>query len=548
MAGWGDGLRWDAAALSAAAATQRGQASSLEAALGTVAASDPGNWTGLASRAAAARRGALVDQGRAIAGQLTCASEAYGATSQRVGVLRADMQVAIGYASARSFLVTDGGSVSDLATGWAQLDPRRGYWRVRIWTSVQALVFRINALDAGFAARLAVLAVRGRLQAWETGLGETVLTGAQFLGGLVDDGMDWASERWEDLRELAGEVRDTAGEHLGAFGTGLDRFLDAAGQRPRWLEDLLGNGELPTVSEVLANGGYLAGLGGGAVANLVTGEDQRFFDDGTPFVGEAHEAPHLNARALGDPSDLMRDMWDVYSTRDEPGAERPSVQVTVVENPGEPPRYIVAIPGTTESIGSLDGWTGHQGGTDWAANLKGVGYGTTSSTRAILDAIDQVTANHPGGRPEILLTGHSQGGIIAANVAADPRFQERYDVGGIMTAGSPIQSAPIPHHVPVINFDNAYDPVPKVDLGGAGGVGQPNVVDVNLRNGPGELGLFDWHGQETYDTKIRDIMRPGHSQWVADESPVHDFNSTIERFYPAGSGSIRTWQVEVGRQ
>ncbi|GAB3813146.1 hypothetical protein GCM10028820_07400 [Tessaracoccus terricola] len=549
MAAWGDALRWDDGALAAAAGTQRTQSAALVSSMHQVAASDPDSWSGAASAAARARRGVLVEQGSGLGEQLSAAAEAYAETAGAVRSLRSGMSAATAYAQSRRFGITDGGAVVSHASGWSQLDPRRPFWRVQVWTSVQTLVFRINAVDVRFAARLAVLAVKGRLSTWGTGLGDALLSGAQFAGDKIDDGLDWASDRWEDLGELADDVRETAGDHLAAFGAGMDRFLDAAGERPRWLDDLLTDGELPSVSEVLATGAYLTGLGGGALANLVTGEDHHFFDDGTPFVGDPRHVNALDGRRLEDPSDLMRDMWDVYSTRDEPGAERPSVQVTVVENPGQPPRYIVAIPGTTESLDTWDGWTGHPGGTDWAANLKGVGYGTTSSTQAIMAAIDEVTGAQPGGaRPEIILTGHSQGGIIAANLASDPSFAGRYDIGGIMTAGSPIQSAPIPHDIPVINFDNSYDPVPKLDLGGAGGVDQPNVVDVDLSNGEGESGLFDWHGQETYDTKIRDIMAPGTSQWLEDETPVHDFNDTIRRFYPEGSGTIRTYQVEVGRQ
>lgn len=549
MAGWGDALRWDSGALAAAASDHGSRATALTGSMQQVAAAAPESWTGAAATAADARRKVLARSGTLLAEQLTSAAEAYSETSGQVASLRSGMTAVSAYARTRAFEVTDGGSVVSHATGWSQLDPRRPFWRVQIWSSVQTLVFRINAVDVRFAGRLAVLAVKGQLSAWDTALGDGLLSGAQFAGDKIDDGMDWVSDRWEDLGDLVGDVRDTAGEHLRAFGTGLDRFSDAASQRPRWLEDLLGKGELPSVSEVAATGAYLTGLGGGALANLVSGEDQKFFDDGDPFVGEPRHVNGLDGRRLEDPSDLMRDMWDVYSTRDEPGAERPSVQVTVVENPGQPPRYIVAIPGTTESINTWDGWTGHDGGTDWAANLKGVGYGTTSSTQAVMAAIDEVTASHPdGSRPEIVLTGHSQGGIIAANIASDPAFSERYDIGGIMTAGSPIQSAPIPHDVPVINFDNQYDPVPKLDFGGLGGVDQPNVVDVNISNGEGESGLFDWHGQETYDTKIRDIMQPGTSQWLQDETPVHDFNDQINRFYPAGSGTIHTYQVEVGRQ
>ncbi|NHB85167.1 hypothetical protein G7085_12510 [Tessaracoccus sp. HDW20] len=51
-------------------------------------------------------------------------------------------------------------------------------------------------------------------------------------------------------------------------------------------------------------------------------------------------------------------------------------------------------------------------------------------------------------RPNILLTGHSQGGIIAANIASDPGFTARYQVDGVVSAGSPVNTIPISQDVP----------------------------------------------------------------------------------------------------
>ncbi|RMB61240.1 PGAP1-like alpha/beta domain-containing protein [Tessaracoccus antarcticus] len=549
MAGWGDGLRWDAAALHASAEAQRGQADALASAIQRFSNTPTGTWEGVAATAAAARRSALAAQGAHLSSLLADASTAYADAASDLEPLRGDMDATANNALSQGFRISDGGHVEDLAGGWRMLDPRRPWTRIRIWGSVQAIVFRLTTLDARLAGRLAVMAVGGRISEGGTSMADGVLSGAQFLGDRVDDGLDWGRGRWEDLGDLADVARDTVGEHLSAFTAGVDRFLDASGERPRWVDDLLQRGEIPELAEVLAVGGYLTGLGAGAIANLVTGEDQKFFDDGRPFVGDPQHRSGLDNRRLHNPSDLMRDMSTVYSTRNE-GRDRPSVQITRVDNPGQPPRYIVAIPGTTESIDTWGGWTGQQGGTDWAANLKGVGYGTTSSTEAIRAAIDKVTAEHPGGgRPQIILTGHSQGGIIAANIAADPDFSSRYDIGGIMTAGSPIQTVPIPRDIPVVNFSNQYDPVPKSDLGGFGGsYERPGVSDVSLDNGPGELGLHDWHGQDTYENKIRDIMRPGGSDWTKDEAPVHDFTTHIDRFYPTVGGTISTYQVEVGRE
>ena len=43
-------------------------------------------------------------------------------------------------------------------------------------------------------------------------------------------------------------------------------------------------------------------------------------------------------------------------------------------------------------------------------------------------------------------------------------------------------------------------------------------------------------------------MQPGQSQWVDDESPVHRWNDTVNRFYPTGESTTTAYQIDIGRQ
>lgn len=61
------------------------------------------------------------------------------------------------------------------------------------------------------------------------------------------------------------------------------------------------------------------------------------------------------------------------------------------------------------------------------------------------------------------LVGHSQAGIIASNLAADPSFTRRFNVKNVVTAGSPVANAKIPESVATLNLHNNGDVVPLTE-------------------------------------------------------------------------------------
>src|SRR5690606_23923251 len=74
--------------------------------------------------------------------------------------------------------------------------------------------------------------------------------------------------------------------------------------------------------------------------------------------------------------------------------------------------------------------------------------------RAVMRAMRE--AGMAPGDP-VVFSGFSQGGIMAANLAADRTLP--YDVVGVVTNGSPVDSFDIPKHIPVVAFQHANDPV-----------------------------------------------------------------------------------------
>jgi pimeloyl-ACP methyl ester carboxylesterase len=66
------------------------------------------------------------------------------------------------------------------------------------------------------------------------------------------------------------------------------------------------------------------------------------------------------------------------------------------------------------------------------------------------------------GQP-VLLNGHSQGGVAAAALAADPTFMKRFKVTHVVSAGSPIARFNVPDSVKVLSLENVQDLVPRTE-------------------------------------------------------------------------------------
>ncbi len=104
---------------------------------------------------------------------------------------------------------------------------------------------------------------------------------------------------------------------------------------------------------------------------------------------------------------------------------------------------------------------GAQNGRDWPANLWNMSTGSSAYTEAVKGAIDAAIARDQAANPtagdapsSIILAGHSQGGIIAANLASDPNFAASHDIRGIVAAGAPVECAEVPADVPVLSFQH----------------------------------------------------------------------------------------------
>lgn len=257
-------------------------------------------------------------------------------------------------------------------------------------------------------------------------------------------GLSWEmDQRWDlAVSDMSPRLRSTQ-----AQDTALGRLRAFDNNPPDWMT----NGQVPYVAEEAARALHRFGLSIGVVANTISGKDLHIFDDGTPYVGEITALKPGRSSGL---NDVVATTMDTYDRGD---ADRNSINLTSVEGADGNVRYVAAIPGTAErTIVGAAAWTGVPSGLDWAANAIHLSNGPTSATRAasqaVQDAIDADikyrTKNGmqlPKGTPEVLLTGHSQGGIIAGQLTTSDEFLSGLDVKGIVSMGSPPRN---PAHEP----------------------------------------------------------------------------------------------------
>ena len=575
MLSWGDGLRVNPGILQARAASLNQVKGQLDSKISEHESIDMGPWRGDAQRAQHSSHRKLLTGLRSHARRIPPAANALSNAAQSFTQIQQSQHNLINRALAWDYAIQDNGRLRDLKSGLSKADPRRLYQRVRIQGSVLSLVARLNAVDVALAARLKIADVGnnilddfaeardGLMDLLQTG-GDKLLSGLEWLGGKIKDGLDWGKGKIEDAWEWGQGVVDNLKERLGHTAPAIQRLFETLGTQPQWVKDFFEKGEIPQVAEVAGSALFLGGQIAGVPFNFITNEDQHFFDDGRPWMAtpaDVHDH-FVDKQRFDSVNDVIDPMMDVYNSRDEV-SDRLSVQVTPVIGDDGTVRYIVSIPGTSEDLASMSGWNGQASGTDWAANLKGVGFGNTAATESIMNSIDQAIQEDQarrgisGGKPEVLLSGHSQGGIIAGNIANSEDFANKYDVGGVISAGSPVETLGIPKDIPVYNYQNQFDPVPRADLEG---------INVKLPDGPvtihpnenvhnitfpddGNRDPGHTHNQDTYQRNIEGLQRDARNPGPSGDPNVQAqraMDEELGRFY---NGEVdNAYRVEYGRE
>ncbi|HEX5510341.1 MAG TPA: hypothetical protein VFX41_01385 [Actinomycetales bacterium] len=97
---------------------------------------------------------------------------------------------------------------------------------------------------------------------------------------------------------------------------------------------------------------------------------------------------------------------------------------------------------------------------DMSTNLRSAAGRSTAAGMAVTEALRQAGAAK--GQP-VMLSGYSQGGLTAAQLASDPSFRQEFDVSTVLTVGSPVGVFDVPGDVQVLSIENEQDLVARLD-------------------------------------------------------------------------------------
>ena len=190
------------------------------------------------------------------------------------------------------------------------------------------------------------------------------------------------------------------------------------------------------------------------------------------------------------------------------------MQIVTVHHANGPDTYIVQIPGTQD-------WGPSRGGNPVDLTTNVALEGQAGPTRMELAVRRAMEAAHVPSGADIMLTGHSQGGITAAALASDGTLAN-YHVRSVVTAGSPIGRYQIPSGVSVLSLENDQDIVPKLD--GVENPDQPNWITVH-----------------------RDLTQGGASAPAHDPGAAHDQRNYAQdgkSIDQSDDATIRSWQEQ----
>lgn len=144
---------------------------------------------------------------------------------------------------------------------------------------------------------------------------------------------------------------------------------------------------------------------------------------------------------------------------DGPTSGGPRVRVTGIQLPDGGWTWIVDVPGTQ----TFDPRAGSNP-YDMTSNVVLVAGQQTRVMQGVVHALEDARRRAgDAGPPRVMVTGHSQGGLTAAALAADPAIRTRLGITHVVTSGAPIASLEVPEDVSVLSLEHTEDLVPGLE-------------------------------------------------------------------------------------
>ena len=258
----------------------------------------------------------------------------------------------------------------------------------------------------------------------------------------------------------------------------------------------------PQVADVLVDAAAAVGLRAGTLGLL--------FQDGRARVES------LGADAELDEAGPPRDLPGVLSGLSRRNGDAAgAVDVRILTAADGRRRAIVDIPGTKD-------WSARGRNPNVAnlgSDLAAIAGRHTSYEAGVIDAIKQAGI---GPDDEVMLVGHSLGGIVAVSAAATLARTGQARVTHVVTAGAPVATllGRVPAQVHVLALENSADVVPHLDARS-----NPDLANVTtVRFGSPDQRADSKHDIErSYLIGARQVQRSEHASARAFTSELADF-------------------------
>jgi hypothetical protein len=251
---------------------------------------------------------------------------------------------------------------------------------------------------------------------------------------------------------------------------GLVRVAEADPQLADVVIDLAADAA-PQASGLNLRGPDQAGGNTAAIA----GQLGVLYPDGTASLRRMQAEPTLDAQG---PPRGVADLIHAISLRDD-STDGGGVDVRIVgarQPDGSIRRSaIVDLPGTKDwDVTTFRDPNVSNVGTD----LRALAEERTTYESGVLLALKAsgITPDEP-----VMLVGHSQGGMVAARMAAELAHSREFRVTHVVTAGSPIGLVDVPSPVQMLCLENKGDAVPELD--GIANPARPNQTTVSIDRG-----------------------------------------------------------------
>ncbi|MEJ5913303.1 hypothetical protein [Pseudokineococcus sp. 1T1Z-3] len=359
--------------------------------------------------------------------------------------------------------------------------------------AVGALARRPEVVLGGGAVVLGAVTGAGLVWLVVRGGGLVAAVGDGLVADLADGRLD-AGERAglvADVRGLPGTGLDLLrGDLATVGGSALDELSTAAALHPEALELVIGGLPAAVRGAVGAPPGALARrLGGEAQPHVQVGDDRLAWPPADVPDLAAGLAVVLTQDGALRPTDVRVRREDDAATMADlagqlepatgtegllalatplagggalsPGGRATSESAVVVQrvvDAGGTTRFVVVVP-PTQTTGSMTS-PETTNPADLGSDLRAVGHVPSAASRSVVLALQEA-----GARPQdqVLLVGYSQGGIVAAQLAADPALREVARVDAVLTAGAPVGGFDLPDDVAVLSLEHEEDWIRATD-------------------------------------------------------------------------------------